>query len=144
VAITLTSAAQPNENIDAQQPPVVLTAPATRIRRGNEVRMVIGEQDGIANRDERLVALMAEARAARDFLLESPIQQYAAAAVQFGRSRKHFARLVQLAYLAPDIVVAVLNGRQPVKLSRYQMLNVERIPLRWDEQRAMFGFAPGS
>ena len=52
--------------------PVILTAPATRIRRGNEVRMVIGAHDGIANRDERLVALVAESRAARDFLLESP------------------------------------------------------------------------
>lgn len=144
IAITMSEVAQSAEAADAHRPPVVLTAPATRIRRGNEVRLVIGEQDGIANRDERLVALMAESHAARDFLFASPIQQYAVAAVQFGRSRKHFARLVQLAYLAPDIVVAILNGRQPVKLSRYQMLTADRIPLRWDEQRAMFGFAPAS
>ena len=45
------------------------------------------------------------------------------------------ARLMRLNFLAPYIVVAILNGRQPVALP------ATRLPLDWSEQRKVLGFA---
>jgi DNA invertase Pin-like site-specific DNA recombinase len=46
-------------------------------------------------------------------------------------------RLVRLAFLAPDLQAAILDGRQPAHLSLEQL--IERpIPIDWDEQRAIF------
>ena len=46
-------------------------------------------------------------------------------------------RLVRLAFLAPDLQAAILEGRQPAHLSLEQL--IERpIPIDWDEQRAIF------
>ncbi len=118
-----------------------ISAPATRVRRGHDVRLVIGEQDPAANRDEHLITLMAEARAARDHVLAAEPATLDVIASSHGHSRKHYSRLVRLGWLAPDIVTAILDGRQPAKLTRQQMLSADALPHRWDEQRAMFGFA---
>ncbi len=49
------------------------------------------------------------------------------------------SRCLPLAFLAPDIVEAILQGRQPVELT---VLRLKRIglPLSWVEQRRLLGF----
>ena len=51
------------------------------------------------------------------------------------------ARLMRLNYLAPDIVVAILNGRQPASLSATKLMADTRLALAWPEQRKALGFA---
>jgi DNA invertase Pin-like site-specific DNA recombinase len=47
-------------------------------------------------------------------------------------------RLVRLAFLAPDLQAAILEGRQPAHLKLEQL--IERpVPIDWEEQRAIFG-----
>jgi hypothetical protein len=48
------------------------------------------------------------------------------------------SRSLQLAFLAPDIVEAILDGRQPVSLTATQLRRLENLPLCWDEQRVLF------
>ena len=43
--------------------------------------------------------------------------------------------------LAPDIVVAILNGRQPVALTASKLMADTRLPLDWSGQRKALGFA---
>jgi formate hydrogenlyase transcriptional activator len=51
----------------------------------------------------------------------------------------HYVRNVfSCAFLAPDIVVAILEGRQPLTL-KFEHL-YKNIPLSWAEQRQQFGF----
>ena len=49
------------------------------------------------------------------------------------------SRCLPLAFPAPDIVEAILQGRQPVELT---VLRLKRIglPLSWVEQRRLLGF----
>jgi len=49
-------------------------------------------------------------------------------------------RLARLAYLAPDIVAAILEGRQPVELTANRLLQDTRLPIDWAEQRSRLGF----
>jgi hypothetical protein len=46
-------------------------------------------------------------------------------------------RLLRFAYLAPDIVEAIAEGRQPRTLTVKLLL--QGIPLDWSDQRAAFG-----
>ena len=52
----------------------------------------------------------------------------------------HRRKLVRLAFLAPDIQRAILTGNQPRDLSLARILERD-LPLLWNEQREMFGFA---
>jgi site-specific DNA recombinase len=45
------------------------------------------------------------------------------------------ARLMRLNFLAPDIVVAILNGRQPAVLTARKTMADGRLLLTWTEQR---------
>jgi hypothetical protein len=49
-------------------------------------------------------------------------------------------KLVQLACLDPEIVKAIVEGRQPVTLNAKRLSNT-MLPLAWKDQRSMFGFA---
>ncbi len=46
--------------------------------------------------------------------------------------------MLWLALLAPDVVEAILDGRQPKGLRLAEMLG--NGPLAWEEQRRIFGF----
>jgi hypothetical protein len=50
----------------------------------------------------------------------------------------YVCRLLPLTCLAPDIVEAILDGRQPKGLKLAEMLG--NGPLEWEEQRQAFGF----
>ena len=55
-------------------------------------------------------------------------------AEQEGGTDAYVCRLLPLTCLAPDIVEAILDGRQPKGLRLAEMLG--NGPLRWEEQRA--------
>jgi hypothetical protein len=47
-----------------------------------------------------------------------------------------------LSYLAPDIVRALLEGRQPIELTPTRLLRLSKnLPHDWKEQRRFLGFA---
>jgi site-specific DNA recombinase len=66
---------------------------------------------------------------------------FAALVKREGVSPSYFTRLIRLSYLAPDITRAILDGRQPRDLSVDKLLAHSRLPLTWDEQRKVLGFA---
>ena len=62
-------------------------------------------------------------------------------AEQNGFTAHYFTQLVRLGGLAPDIVTAILEGRHPAGLTRTRLARTKAMPLDWNEQRRMFGFA---
>jgi site-specific DNA recombinase len=54
----------------------------------------------------------------------------------------HLAFELRLSYLAPDIVRALLEGRQPIELTKTRLLRLSKdLPHDWSEQRHVLGFA---
>lgn len=51
------------------------------------------------------------------------------------------ARLMRLNSLAPNIVVAILTGRQPATLTATRLMADTRLPLDWSAQKMALGFA---
>ena len=104
------------------------------MRRGQELRLAYAPQDrdAPARQDVKLIGLIAKAEAAHRTLIGG-------AAIEPNR-RNHLARLARLKFLAPDIVSAILDGRQPVQLSARRLLREASIPLDWQAQRTALGF----
>jgi len=49
-------------------------------------------------------------------------------------------RQIGLAFLAPEIVAAILKGRQPAHLTAARLTRLYDLPLDWAEQRRALGF----
>ena len=53
----------------------------------------------------------------------------------------YVTRLLRLTWLAPDIVAAIVDGRQPIGLTANRLMGDTRLPLEWQAQRELLGFA---
>lgn len=104
------------------------TTPASRVRRGDDIRLVMGGADPSANRDQRLIDRVVRAY---QRLLASEAGSTDALATEYGHSRKYFSRLLRLATLAPDIVTAILDGGQPAGMSRGGLLAAGEFQVSW-------------
>ncbi len=104
---------------------------------GHEPRLKLDPPAGATNNDSSLVQLVARGFAARDQLLT--MTQDAVRAMP-GTQLRHLERIARLAYLAPDIVKAILDGRQPRQVTARFLSRLGAMPLSWSEQRKMLGF----
>ena len=121
----------------------ILSVPVGLRRSGREITMVIDGTDPFATTkpDARLVKLLITARRFNAALLNSDGVPFAALAKREGVSPSYFTRLVRLNYLAPDIIQAILDGRQPRDLTADKLVAHSRLPLAWHDQRTALGFA---
>ena len=115
--------------------PIVLVAPVSLKRRGIELRLVYAAPDARpANRDPHLVDLIRRGWAAWKKL---STETRSANPVE----RSHLVRLARLRFLAPDITLAIFEGRQPVELTARALLRRGELPVDWADQRKVLGFA---
>lgn len=110
--------------------------PANLARRGNELKLVLHLNDAAPeDTDPVLLKLIAHAALAqRGALTGDPdpiVSNY---------SKRHLWQLLRVSWLAPDIIVAITEGRQPPTLTGRRLLRATDVPLSWDEQRRYFGF----
>jgi site-specific DNA recombinase len=86
--------------------------------------------------------MIAEALAIRNQLLSGPDDSIEAMIERLGIARGRLTSLVRLSYLAPDIVRALIEGRQPIELTPTRLLRLSKdLPHDWKEQRLFLGFA---
>jgi site-specific DNA recombinase len=103
-------------------------------RRGVETRIIAGEM--LPRPDPVLQRTLAEAHGwARSLRAGTPLAEIAATT---GHSEPYIRTRIPLAFLAPDLQSAILDGQQPATLSVAQMLR-EGIPMDWDAQARLFG-----
>ncbi len=107
-------------------------------RRGVELRMIVGDH----NRSAAIVdlpLLKAVARAHRwfDEISTGKARSLAAIAAREGLAVRYVGRLIRLAFLAPDIVESIVEGRQPTTLTAEALTRRIELPLSWCAQRAV-------
>jgi hypothetical protein len=107
-------------------------------RRGG--RKLIMTPEGVAvparkpRRDETLVKALVRAHRWRRKIESGQAKSITDLAEQEGVAVAYVCRLLPLTCLAPDIVEAILDGRQPKGLRLAEMLG--NGPVTWEEQRA--------
>jgi DNA invertase Pin-like site-specific DNA recombinase len=132
VVIQFTDGAQPDE--------VIIRA--CIVRRGKETRLAVPPEEGAPHRrDPALIKLVVNAHRAREALAGAGERSVAEVAGSLGYTRDYYGVLLRIAYLAPDIVAAILDGRQPAQLNRQKLARVSGLPIEWQAQRGILGFA---
>jgi hypothetical protein len=112
-------------------------------RRGG--RKLIMTPEGVAavapkpRRDETLARALVRAHRWRRKIESGHAKSITDLAEQEGVTDAYVCRLLPLTCLAPDIVEAILDGRQPKGLRLAEMLG--NGPLAWNGQRETWGFS---
>jgi hypothetical protein len=107
-------------------------------RSGIETRLVLPglAQDRSSRCDPALVKAIARGRAWFEELATGRARSLQELARRHGITRRYIRRLVGLAFLSPQLVEAILQGRQPVALTATRLTELD-LPLDWTEQHKL-------
>ena len=121
--------------------PITLSIEAKLRRAGKGKRLVIAN-GAEAEVNAGLLELIKDAFAIRIQLLSGSDDSIEAMSGRLGMNKCRLTSLIRLSYLAPDIVRALLEGRQPIELTPTRLLRLSKdLPHDWSEQRHVLGFA---
>ena len=122
----------------ANDPVVVLEEKVNLIGSGPSFKRAIPPTGSIiiGDADPALVRLLVHAFAARRSVVEVDADPLIA-----NYSENHIGKLIRLSWLAPDIVDAIMSGRQPNGLTGRRLLRIGNLPIDWAGQRRALGFA---
>jgi site-specific DNA recombinase len=123
---------------DGRDNAVELSAAVASKRRGFETKLVL---PGLAQQhrsrcDPVLVKAIARGRAWFEELATGRARSLQELARRDGITRRYIRRLVGLAFLSPQLVEAILQGRQPVALTATRLTELD-LPLDWTEQHKL-------
>ncbi len=113
-----------------------------RLRRvGREMRMLVENADDQTLADPGLLRIIARAHDIQGRLMQSTDLPLHAIASQERVTPGYVSRLLRLPLLAPDIVTAIVNGKNPPQLTAKKLMRLAlQIPIDWSEQRKLLGF----
>ncbi len=132
---------QPSSDTHAEEDLFPLTIEAQFRRVGGEVRLIVpaGSPHGrSAQPNPNLIRALTRAQDWYERLLTGQASCHSIAA-ETGCDERYVSRVVRCAFLTPDIVEALLEGRQPPELTLQKLLY--RLPSDWTEQRRVLGFS---
>ena len=136
-ALIESGARMEQESADDDAPPLKIDVPAQPLRCGKQVRLIVGDVSS-ENRspDPKLIRLIANAHRWFEDLRTGRAKTIAEIAARDRQQVSHVSRTLPLAFLAPDIVEMILDGRQPPTLM-VERLKARRqpVPMDWGEQR---------
>src|SRR5205823_2190401 len=118
---------------------VELTAAVAFKHRGIETRLVLpglAPQKHNSRCDPALIKAIARGRAWFQELVSGRARSLQELAKRDGISRRYIRRLIGLAFLSPELIEAILQGRQPVALTATRLTELD-LPLDWTEQQKL-------
>jgi site-specific DNA recombinase len=121
---------------------IVLSAPLEFRRRGVETKLVLPatfQLDEPSRLDPALLKAITRGRLWFEELAAGRAASIQAIADREGVTQRYVSRLLPVAFLAPEIIEAILQGRQPADLSAARLTNQIDLPLDWAEQRELLG-----
>ncbi len=129
-------------NNDLEEKTFALSVPFSLKCRGNEAKLIIGNKAAEpALVDETLVKTISNGHRWMKQLQTGA----AATVVEIAKAEAlddgEVSRVLPLAFLAPDIVEAILDGRQPLNLTARDLKRLKPLPTSWARQRQILGFS---
>lgn len=110
-------------------------------RQNKPSRAIMINTMGAPCPDPDLIKLVGDARRWADDLLKEEALTIKGTNEREDLRSGSVSRILPLAWLAPDISKAILEGRQPENLTTKVLRELPDLPLDWDAQRKLLGFA---
>jgi site-specific DNA recombinase len=107
-------------------------------RSGGEMRLVFppnSQRQEQSRPVSSLLKAVARGRQWYEQILAGEVSSQRAIAQRLGVSERYVGRILECAFLAPDIVEAILEGRQPATLTFNKL--TRSLPASWDAQREL-------
>lgn len=122
---------------------VCVQVPMSLKRRSGRKEVVVPDglehsEDSSSDYHEALVIAISRAHRWKRLLDEGKYGSIIEMAQALKMDRHHMARMLRLTLLAPDIIEAILAGKEPDGFSLRQL--VSEIPVLWSEQIAYYRF----
>ncbi|MEZ0281809.1 MAG: hypothetical protein ACAH19_11050, partial [Methyloceanibacter sp.] len=94
-----------------------------------------------ASADPGLIRIVTRAHDIQARLMQSTGLTLHAIASQEHVTPGYVSRLLRLPSLAPDIITAIVNGKNPPQLTAKKLMRLAlELPVDWSEQRKLLGF----
>jgi DNA invertase Pin-like site-specific DNA recombinase len=120
---------------------LTLTVRARLQRVGREMRMLVENTDDQMTADPGLLRIVARAHDIQERLMQDTNLTVHMILSQERVSANYVYRLLRLPSLAPDIISAIVNGKNPPQLTAKKLMRLTpQIPVDWAEQRKLLGF----
>jgi DNA invertase Pin-like site-specific DNA recombinase len=133
----------PPDAVSKNLPPVKLTRdfPFRIKRRGAEMRLIIGSAPApVTDADPNLLREVARARRCFEAIVTGKVSSIDELHARENIDERAIRRTLPLAFLAPDIVQAIVMGTQPIELTARKLMRRIDLPLDWPTQRKVLGF----
>ncbi len=108
-------------------------------RRGVEAKLIIG---GVAlgQLDPELINVIAKAREWYDGLKKGQYTSQLEIASKYNLHKSDVSRILNLTFLSPKIIRAIISGSHPVDMTVKSLKTVSaKLPISWDDQAHMLG-----
>jgi hypothetical protein len=140
----ISSAGVPVNNPVVPSDVITLTVEAKKTRCGGEVHLIVPPSSAVAHAHPKvpLIKALARAHGWHEQVIQGKAFDIRSLARDAGLTERYVGKVFRCAFLAPDIVEAILAGQQPPDLNFEKLCR--EIPLSWVEQREQLGFSPAS
>jgi len=119
---------------------LAITIPIRLARRGSELKLVMADRQE-ARRDRGLIGRLARGYLWFEELRTGAVSSLAEIAEREGIKVPMVRRACDLAFLSTDMIEAILAGEQPIELNSEAFKVAYPLPIGWEEQRRVLGFA---
>jgi site-specific DNA recombinase len=118
---------------------VLLSVQARLKRCGNEMRLVLSSDPAESQTATPILKAIVRAYRWREGVLAGDFSSHIPVEKGFDVQGEYLRRVLGCAFLAPDILEAILDGQQPASLT-VKKLSGRRLPIDWAEQRIQLCF----
>ena len=131
-----------DKQIDSSDDHVLaLTAPVQLTRLGREMKLLVGDSSDNRAPDLSLLRIIARAQDVQRRLAQDTTLTVHDIARQEHVTSDYLYIVLRLRWLAPDIIAAIVNGRQPPQLNAKRLMRMTaQLPADWPEQKVLLGF----
>lgn len=117
-------------------PPILIEVPVRFRRRGVEAKLIVlDQQQPTGGPDANLIKALTRAHEWFGRIVRGEVSGIGDIAHAEGLCRTYVTRVLCLAFLAPEITKAIMEGRQPTELTTKRLISSAlKIPLLWGDQ----------
>lgn len=132
---------QDAEITDSDEPVTVIEVPVELKRSGMAMKLIVrgSAAAGTRKADPRLVAMIAKAHDWFARLSSGRCESIQAIAKEEQVTSVYVMRVINLAFLAPDIVQRIMQGDHPEEVSAGRLTHITPLPDGWQDQRELLG-----
>ncbi len=133
----------PNALFDDLSHPIELVTIFTQVkieRCGMAMRLLVGNKTVNQNLDANLIQTIRHGQDWLDKLTSGKTKSIGELAAEVGITNTAVGNMIHRAFLAPDIIRAIMNGTQPIHVTGDFLKRNAPLPLDWDDQRILLGF----